>query len=163
MSLADSADHSHYRLVALAVPVIDNAHGDTHELRAKLGLPTEPDLKHVVDHMLKMAAAGHLKAMSQQTSNPLTGLLLEDIKQAYQYIVHHVRQSLASGGSLLETLKPRLAEGCWVLVSDYKFVRPSELCFDLEEDKNHGKHCKQVLSAHASCGATFACELIRGL
>ena len=32
VSLAESADHDHYRLVALAVPVTDNAHGDTKAL-----------------------------------------------------------------------------------------------------------------------------------
>ena len=62
VSLADSADHEHYRVVALAVPVTDNAHGDTKRLRAKLGLPTHPELQHVVKHLLKTAAAGHFNA-----------------------------------------------------------------------------------------------------
>jgi len=70
-SLCHSTDHDRNRLVSLAVPVTDNAHGDTKELRARLGLPAEPLLEHVVSHMLKMAAAGHMGTLSKQSSRPL--------------------------------------------------------------------------------------------
>ncbi len=82
-SLCHSTDHDHNRLVSLAVPVTDNAHGDTKELHAKLGLPAEPLLEHVVSHMLKMAAAGHMGTLSKQSSKPLFDMLLQDTQQAY--------------------------------------------------------------------------------
>ncbi len=119
VSLAGSADHDHYRLVALAVPVIDNAHGDTKELRAQLGLSREPKLERVVDHMLKMAAAGHLQALSRQTSHPFSEILLEDIEHAYEFIVNGIKQKLAAAYQTdpeLHRVTKLLAEEPWVLV-----------------------------------------------
>ncbi len=94
-SLCHSTDHDRNRLVSLAVPVTDNAHGDTKELRARLGLPAEPLLEHVVSHMLKMAAAGHMGTLSKQSSRPLFDMLLQDTQQAYQFIVKSIGQKLA--------------------------------------------------------------------
>ncbi len=142
VSLADSADHDHYRLVALAVPVTDNVHGDTKTLRARLGLPSEPVLEHVVDHMLKMTASGHFGALSKQMSNPLSEILLEDIKQSYIFIVASIGQKLAVGqgsDAVLGKTTERLGQEPWVLVQGSKFVVPSELCYDLEEDTHHGR------------------------
>lgn len=68
VTLAGSADHDHYQLVSLAVPVTDNSHGDTQTLRCRLGLPTQPQHRHVVDHLLKMAANPDLKAALKQGS-----------------------------------------------------------------------------------------------
>ena len=140
-SLRGSADHDHYRLVALAIPVTDNSHGDTKELRAKLGLPTEPELQHVVDHLLKMAATGYMESLSKHTSNPMYGILLQDLEAAYQYIVKSISQQLARPeGADSETARVavRLAEEPWVLVKGCMFVKPHELCFDLEEGTPHG-------------------------
>ena len=142
VSLADSADHDHYRLVALAVPVTDTAHGDTKTLRGRLDLPSEPVLEHVVDHMLKMAASGHLQALSKQMSNSLSDILLEDIKQSYLFIVNGIGQKLAVGQGRdadLAKTAGRLRQESWVLVQGSKFVVPSELCYDLEEDTHHGR------------------------
>jgi len=142
VSLADSADHDHYRLVALAVPVTDNAHGDTKALRGRLGLPAEPVFEHVVDHMLKMTASGHFEALSKQMSNPLSDTLLEDIKQSYMFIVNSIGQKLAVGQGRdtdLGKTTDRLGQEPWVLVQGSKFVVPSELCYDLEEDTHHGR------------------------
>ena len=119
--------------MALSVPVTDNAHGDTKELRAKLALPTEPKLEHVVDHMLKMAAANHLETLSKQSQ--LATLLVKDAEQAYHYIIN----SVSWGDPELPRVTGRLAREPWVLVQGCKFVRPSELCFDLEEDTHYGK------------------------
>jgi len=142
VSLAESADHDHYRLVALAVPVTDNAHGDTKALRGRLGLPSEPVLEHVVDHMLKMTASGHFEALSKQMSNPLSETLMEDIKQSYMFIVDSIGQKLAVGQGRdadLGKTTERLGQEAWVLVQGSKFVVPSELCYDLEEDTHHGR------------------------
>ena len=140
-SLKDSADHDHYRLVALAIPVTDSAHGDTKELRAKLNLPTEPELQHVVDHLLKLATAGYMETLSKETSNPMYGILLEDLEAAYRYIVKSISQKLAvSDRTDSETARVavRLAHEPWVLVKGCMFVKPRELCFDLEEGAPHG-------------------------
>jgi len=142
VSLADSADHDHYRLVSLAVPVTDNAHGDTKTLRGMLGLPAEPVLEHVVDHMLKMAASGHFEALSKQMSNPLSDILLEDIRQSYLFMVDSIGQKLAvwqGRDADLAKTTTRLKQEPWVLVQGSKFVTPSELCYDLEEDTHHGR------------------------
>ena len=68
VALASSADHDHYQLVSLALPVIDNSHGDTKALRRKLGLAAQPKLQHVVDHLLRiaMAASSDLKTALKQ-------------------------------------------------------------------------------------------------
>ncbi|DBA97093.1 hypothetical protein WJX77_010501 [Trebouxia sp. C0004] len=97
-SLRHSTHHDHYRLVSLTAPVTDNAHGDTRELRTKLGLPAEPVLEHVVSHTLQMAAAGHMEALSKQSSKPLFDNLLQDTQQAYQFIVKSVSQKVAAPG-----------------------------------------------------------------
>lgn len=80
-SLRHSADHDHYRLVSLAVPVTDSAHGDIKELRTMLGLPAEPLLEHVVSHMLKMAAAGHMETLSKQSNNPLFDIFCKTLSR----------------------------------------------------------------------------------
>ncbi len=128
--------------MALAVPVTDNAHGDTKTLRGRLDLPSEPVLEHVVDHMLKMAASGHFEALSKQMSYPLSDILLEDIKQSYMFIVNSVGQKLAAWQGRdtdLAKTAGRLRHEPWVLVQGSKFVVPSELCYDLEEDTHHGR------------------------
>ena len=154
VSLADSADHDHYRLVALAVSVTDNAHEDTKTLRGRLGLPSEPVLEHVVDHMLKMAASGHFEAaLSKQMSKPLSDILLEDIKQAYLFIVNSIGQKLALGQGRdadLGKTAGRLGQEPWVLVQGSKFVVPSELCYDLEEDTHHGRLHLASMQSHPS-------------
>ena len=55
VSLKHSEDHANYRLVGNAAAVTSNAMGDTNRLRAKLDLPTEPQLAHVVEHLLTTA------------------------------------------------------------------------------------------------------------
>ena len=141
-SLRQSADHDHCRLVSLAVPVTDNAHGDTKELRKKLGLPTEPLLEHVVDHMLKMAAAGHMESLSKQSSKPLFDILLQDTQQAYQFIVKSISQKLAAPGrtnaGLDSNVTAKLAQEPWIWAAGRQLVRPHELCFDLEDTAQHG-------------------------
>ncbi len=141
-SLCHSADHDHYRLVSLAVPVTDNAHGDTKELRKKLGLPIEPLLERVVDHMLKMAAAGHMESLSKQSSKPLFDILLQDTQQAYQFIVKSISKKLAASGrtnaGLDSKVTAKLAQEPWIWAAGRQLVRPNELCFDLEDTAQHG-------------------------
>ncbi len=128
--------------MSLAVPVTNNAHGDTKELREKLGLPAEPLLEHVVSHMLKMAAAGHMESLSKQSSKPLLDILLQDTQQAYQFIVKSIGQKLAAPGgtnaSLDSNVTAKLAQEPWIWVAGRRFVRPNELCFDLEDTAQCG-------------------------
>ncbi|DBA87163.1 TPA: hypothetical protein ACH3X2_005211 [Trebouxia sp. C0005] len=101
VSLADSTDHDHYRLVALSMPITDTVHGSTKELRALLGLQTEPQLDSVIDHLLKTAAAGHIQTLSNQTSNPLLDILLQDDEQAYGRIVRSISEADPVSRSML--------------------------------------------------------------
>ena len=135
VSLADSADHDHYQLVSLAVPVTDNAHGDTKALRAHLGLPTQPTTGHVVDHLLKLVATTGVEEILKLSSHPLNGFVLDGIKKGYQHIISHSNKH-----SCLADLNvnSRLAQEPWVLVKNGKFVRPCDLCFDLEGDTPSG-------------------------
>ena len=156
-SLRHSADHDHYRLVSLAVPVTDNAHGDTKQLRRKLGLPAEPMLEHVVNHMLKMAAAGHMENLSKQSSKPLFDLLLQDTQQAYHFIVMSISQKLAAPGGtnagLDSNVTAKLAQEPWIWVAGCQFVRPNEVCFNLEDTAQHGNASALLLATSATRSA----------
>ena len=148
VALAGSADHDHYQLVSLALPITDNSHGDTKALRRKLGLPVQPELQHVVDHLLTMAGNSDLKAALKQGS-PLREFVLAGIQQGYQFIINSASKVQAEAGSwdIGETADAsgRLKKAAWVLVQDCKFVRPCELCFDLEEDTSQGRLVPTVL------------------
>ena len=136
VSLSDSEDHDHHRLVALAVPVTDSAHGDTKWLRTQLGLQAGPKLQHVVQHLVQTASAGHLETAAQNSANlSLQQLLLDDVQQAYQHIV----DSISSSDPALAQVTDKLMQEPWVLVQGCKFVRPHELCFDLAQDINEGE------------------------
>ena len=136
VALASSADH--HQLVSLALPVTDISHGDTKALRRKLGLPIQPKLQHVVDHLLKLTANSDLQA-ALKPGSPLREFVVAGIQQAYQFIISRVQAEATwdTGEMALESI--RLKEGAWVLVQDCKFVRPCELCFDLEEDTSQGR------------------------
>ena len=147
VALASSADHDHYQLVSLALPVTDNSHGDTKTLRRQLGLRTQPGLTHVVDHLLKLTAMPDLKAALKHGS-PMRAFVLDGIQKGYQFIISIVSEVAAKAGSegiaILADESSRLAQGAWVLVQDCKFVRPCELCFDLEEDTSQGTFCSYM-------------------
>ena len=148
VALASSADHDHYQLVSLALPVIDNSHGDTKALRRQLGLHDQPGLKYVVDHLLKLTAMPDLKA-ALQPGSPMHKFMLEGIQKGYQFIISIVSGILTRAGShqgmtILADESNKLAQGAWVLVQDCKFVRPCELCFDLEEDTSQGTVCSYM-------------------
>ena len=162
VALAGSADHEHYQLVSLALPVIDNSHGDTQTLRRKLGLPVQPKHGHVVDHLLKMAANSDLRAALKQGS-PYREFVLAGIQQAYQVIISSVSNG-SLGAAELADGNSRLREGSWVLVQDCKFVRPCELCFDLEADTSQGTPCNTAYMAlivlyHSHVSIMCACRL----
>ncbi|KAL3132912.1 hypothetical protein ABBQ38_006826 [Trebouxia sp. C0009 RCD-2024] len=121
VSLADSADHDHYQLVGLALPVTDNSHGDTQALRCQLGLPAQPRLEHVVDHLLKMAITPGLGSTLKQSGRDF---VLDGIRQGYQFIINSVSKSMAEGSlPNLARESSRLAQEAWVLVP-----RAASLC-----------------------------------
>lgn len=53
----------------------------------------------------------------------------------------------------------RLREGAWVLVQDCKFVRPCELCFDLEADNSQGRAVHSFCDTDCSVAFTFTCDV----
>lgn len=137
VSLASSADREDYQLVSLSIPVIDNAHGSTKFLRSKLGLPAEPKLEHVVDHLLKMAAAPDIEAVLQLRSQ--ADFALQGIEQGYRYIINCISLRMQNSSDLeLAGVSRRLVQEPWVLVQGSKFVRARELCFDLDKDTSQG-------------------------
>lgn len=144
VSLKDSEDHANYRIVANAAPITSNAMGDTNLLRAKLGLPTEPQLRHVANHLLRTVNADRvaaLFAMPKSRANTLLDFLLEDIERAYGHIVKRVEGFFVAGKSndhVFAWLSQRLEHDPWVLVREGKFVVPRELCFDIAEDSSKG-------------------------
>ena len=102
--------------------------------------------------MLKMTASGHFEALSKQMSNPLSETLMEDIKHSYMFVVDSIGQKLAVGQGRdadLGKTTERLGQEAWVLVQGSKFVVPSELCYDLEEDTHHGGLHLTNMQSHA--------------
>ena len=111
VSLAESADHAHHSLVGPAQPVTHHVYGDTMGLRTQLGLDKGPHVSHVIDHMLKMAAAGHLKAAMQL--QPLHAALTDDVHGAYHIVIKSIDKMLKSGQTPVAW---RLLHEPWVLV-----------------------------------------------
>ena len=68
ISLHDSADYTHFRMVVNAVPVTDPTLGDTIQLRGALGQPAGPQPMHVVTHLLQTAKG---RTSSGRVSNSL--------------------------------------------------------------------------------------------
>ena len=58
VSLQDSEDYAHYRLVASAVPVLEPLLGDTIQLREQLRLAAGPKPLHVISHLLSQLELG---------------------------------------------------------------------------------------------------------
>ncbi len=141
VSLEDSEDLSHHRLVASAVAVTEAALGDTTELRAKLGLPASPQALHVVAHLLHTAQVRNEELQTGQTPGPLHKLIQEDVEKAYSSIIEVVCQYLTKGERRdLAKLTKKLAEAPWVMVQDpQRFVAPCDLVFEIEEDLENGK------------------------
>jgi len=97
VSLEDSEDYSHHRLVASAVAVTEAALGDTTELRAKLGLPAGPQAVHVVAHLLHTAKVRNGELQTGQNPAPLHKLIQEDVQKAYSFIIEVVSHCLTNG------------------------------------------------------------------
>lgn len=152
VSLEDSEDYSHHRLVASAVPVTEPTLGDTTQLRVTLGLPSGPQAMHVVTHLLHTAKTRTTTLHTEQSRAPLHKLIADDVETAYSHIIGEVSQLLSKGESRqLAKLTKRLIEAPWVLVQNpQRFVAPCDLVFDIEEDSEHGTH----LALPALCAVT---------
>ena len=87
--------------------------------------------------------------------------VVEGIRQGYQFIINSVSKSMAEGSlPNLARESNRLAQEAWVLVQGCKFVRPCELCFDLEKDTPQGIPCSVALqyiyvSVIGACCSTY--------
>ena len=144
VSLRDSTDHAHYRVMANAVAVINNAMGPTSLLRSKLELPMEPRLELVVHHLLKTVKADSvaaLFAMPRSRAGNVLEMLIEDVDHAYGHIVEGMEKLLAAGDSKRFSLANRLYLDPWVLTDSGKFVVPNELCFGAAQNSRQGTIC----------------------
>lgn len=139
ISLQDSEDYSHYRMVASTVPVSDPKHGGTTVLRELLGLLAGPQPINVITHLLQTAKARNEQMQNQLNPPALDKHIQEDVDSAYVYIVGAVSQALAAGQRReLAKLTKKLVEVPWVMVERVqRFVAPCDLVFDSEEE--HGK------------------------
>jgi len=141
VSLEDSEDYAHHRVVASVVAVTEATLGDTTELRAKLGLPAGPKALHVVAHMLHTAQVRNEGLQAGQNPGPLNKLIQEDVHKAYSFIIGVASQYLTKDERReLAKLTKKLAEAPWVMVQKpQRFVAPCDLVFEIEEDLEHGK------------------------
>ena len=141
VSLQDSEDYTHYRMVANAVAVTEPSLGDTIQLRAMLGLPAGPQPQHVVTHLLHTAEARRQQMQSGHNIGPLNKHVEEDVQKAYEYLVRLVSQQLASKQHReLAKLTKKLREAAWVMVqTSQRFVAPCDLVFEIDEDQEGGK------------------------
>ena len=142
VSLQDSEDYDHFRVVASTVAVTDPAMGDTTQLRADLGLPSGPQPLHVVDHLLQTAKAQNSQLQSQPGLAAMSKHVQEDVHTAYGIIFKVVSQSLGNPGrqDKLAELTEKLKNAAWVLIPNIqRFVAPTDLVFDVEEDLEGGQ------------------------
>ncbi len=148
VSLQDSEDYCHHRMVASAVPVTEPTLGDTTQLRAKLDLPLGPHPLHVVTHLLHTARSRNDELQTGHSPAPLNKLIQEDVENAYVHVVSTVSRYLAEGERReLVKLTNKLTGAPWVMVQNsQKSVAPCDLVFDIEEDLDNGRLFDQVLS-----------------
>lgn len=142
VSLQDSEDWTHYRLVGSVAPVLEPLSGSsTIQLREQLSLPAGPQLLRVIDHLLQTARARNDQLQNQHAPPPLDTLIKDDIEKAYKFIVEVLNQDLAHGQrSELAKLSKKLMQAPWVMVqAAERFVAPCDLVFDIEEDLDHGE------------------------
>lgn len=142
VSLQDSEDWTHYRLVASIVPVLEPLLGSsTVQLRQQLSLPAGTQVLHVVDHLLQTARARNDQLQNQHTPPPLDKLIQEDVEQAYEVIVEGLDTYLIlEQHKELAKLSKKLMHAPWVMVqAAQRFVAPCDLVFDIEQDLDHGE------------------------
>lgn len=150
LSLLATADHAHYRLVSNAIPVTDNLMGDTLSLRHQLGLPTEAQAQHVLDHLAHTACpdpAQPVISLPQRLHEcwnyTARDLIVQDVADAYGRIVNCVATTLSASldDSSLSRIANQLANIPWVMLPSRSFVRASRLVFGLSagdpEDQSH--------------------------
>ena len=161
VSLRDSTDQAHYRVVANAVAVINNAMGPTSLLRSKLELPTEPRLELVVHHLLKTVKADSvaaLFAMPRSRAGNVLEILIDNIDRAYGHIVEGMDKLLAARDTKQLSLANRLYLEPWVLVDGGNFMVPNELCFNATENRSQGTFCKSSLALSNLYIHQFPCQ-----
>ena len=148
VSLLDSEDYSHYRLVANAVAVTDPALGDTTQLRSQLSLSTGPQLSHVISHLMHTARARNAQIQSQDMPPDVPTSYQEDVEKAYAFIVGVLGKCLAGDERWeLAKLSKWLMEAPWIMVqAAQRFVVPCELVYDIDEDLEQGKPVSHLQS-----------------
>lgn len=157
MSMEDTADYRHHRIVSSATAVTDRQLGDTEQLRSSLGLPTDPLLHDIVQHLLCTISAEHPTPILRQQHHPLKEVVKADIMQAYQRIFGAVDTCIARGqvqSGIFCEVTQTLKETPWVLVGDSTFLSANRLVFDLCTDSTTGERI-------ASCTITLPCNVRR--
>lgn len=107
-------------------------------LRAKFQMPPQPQLAHVIKHLLWTA---HHHAATFAAPSPPQVQLLKDVDRGYRHIVKGVHELLSANAdtdATLTTITRQLAGESWVLTEDGKFVLAEELCFSAEADRDEG-------------------------
>ena len=143
VSLQDSEDHSHHRLVANAVAVTELALGDTTKLRTLLGLPEGPQIQHVIAHLMHTAKTRNAQLESQQNPPAISEAVQADVTAAHAFIVAKLDSCLGLDRRReLMKLARKLMSAPWVMVQRaQRFVVPCDLVFDIDEDLDHGMYC----------------------
>ncbi|KAK9806921.1 hypothetical protein WJX72_007518 [[Myrmecia] bisecta] len=142
-SFAEAEDHEHYALVYTAVPVINAALTDLKETRTALGqVEPMPRLENVLNHLVKLACPnGGIadQCRDMRDNAQALGHLLTDTERAYKLLLAATQNPigyavpLGQGGSVSRLIEKKLARKRWVLLPDsYRFVKASELCFNLQ-------------------------------
>ena len=141
VSFQGSEDFAHYRTVVNAVPVTDPSYGDTTQLRAQLGCPQGPQLKHAVEHLLQTAKNHNEEQQPKLLPQPVKDVIKEDVEKAYAQILTAVSRYLTvQDVKALENLATSLFSAPWLLVqSSTKFVEPTMVVFEIEEDTTDGE------------------------
>ena len=144
VSLQDSVDYSHYRMVANA-KVITSPTFNTRELRTALGLPAAPQAMDVITHLVQIAKSrnGQLRSLQVPPVGELDQRIQQDVHEAYSCIVKSVSHYLALPSEQpaeLARMTQKLAAVPWVMdPHSQKFLKASELMFTIVEGDEQGK------------------------
>ena len=141
VSLENSLDHAVYRLVSNATAVTSNIHGDTAPLRNRLCC--KPKLfVACLKHLLCIASNAQIETVLQQQNHPLRAALCEDVQQIYSLTMSCLTHNVTVHGlpdSIVESWHTLLRGRPWILVQGKLFVRPDQLCFDVDADSKSGE------------------------
>ena len=147
VSLAESADYAHYRLVGGVLPVIHASASNTALLRQQLNLPASPHHEHILQRLVGITGPnGVARSIVANISAAQKATTQTDLNEAYKLVVKYA----SSGGGPAEAVVSQLRDATWVHVNGGTFVQVSQLCCDLGGQDADGGEGLMVLNRHAS-------------